>query len=45
MARKKVTSEPVLRDWAAVDAALRDLKECRIRWSKWGSIWIGTWMD
>ena len=29
MARKKVTSEPVLRDWAAVDAALRDLKECR----------------
>ena len=29
MARKKVTSEPVLRDWAAVDTALRDLKECR----------------
>ena len=29
MARKKVTSEPILRDWAAVDAALRDLKECR----------------
>ena len=24
MARKKVTSEPVLRDWAAVDTALRD---------------------
>lgn len=29
MARKKVTSDPVLRDWAAVDTALRDLKECR----------------
>ena len=29
MARKKVASEPVLRDWTAVDAALRDLKECQ----------------
>ena len=29
MARKKVTSDPVLRDWAAVDTALRDLKDCR----------------
>ena len=29
VARKKVASEPVLRDWAAVDAALRDLKECQ----------------
>ena len=29
MARKRVASEPVLRDWAAVDAALRDLKECQ----------------
>ena len=29
MARKKVASEPVLRDWAAVDTALRDLKECQ----------------
>ena len=26
VARKKVASEPVLRDWTAVDAALRDLK-------------------
>lgn len=29
MARKRVASEPVLRDWAAVDTALRDLKECQ----------------
>ena len=29
VARKKVDSEPVLRDWTAVDAALRDLKECQ----------------
>ena len=29
VARKKVASEPVLRDWTAVDAALRDLKECQ----------------
>ena len=29
MARKKVASEPVLRDWTAVDTALRDLKECQ----------------
>ena len=29
MARKKVASEPVLRDWTAVDVALRDLKECQ----------------
>ena len=29
VARKKVASEPVLRDWTAVDVALRDLKECQ----------------
>lgn len=29
MARKRVASEPVLRDWAAVDATLRDIRECR----------------
>ena len=29
MARRKVATEPVLRDWAAVDNALRDLRECR----------------
>ena len=29
MARKKVEAEPALRDWAAVDAALRDIRECR----------------
>ena len=29
MARKRVASEPVLRDWAAVDTALRDIRECR----------------
>lgn len=29
MARKKVTAEPALRDWAAVDTALRDIRECR----------------
>ena len=29
MARKRVASEPVLRDLAAVDAALRDLNECQ----------------
>lgn len=29
MARKKVLSEPALRDWAAVNEALRDIRECR----------------
>lgn len=29
MARKRVASEPVLRDWAAEDTALRDIRECR----------------
>ena len=29
MARKKVAAEPALRDWAAVDTALRDIRECR----------------
>lgn len=29
MARKKVVSEPVLRDWSGVDSNLRDIRECR----------------
>lgn len=29
MARKKVSAAPVLQDWAAVDVALRDIRECR----------------
>ena len=29
MARKKVIAEPVLKDWAAVDGALRDIRECQ----------------
>lgn len=28
MARRKVTAAPVLPDWAAVDGALRDIREC-----------------
>ena len=28
MARRKVTAAPVLADWAAVDGALRDIREC-----------------
>lgn len=28
MARRKVTPAPVLADWAAVDGALRDIREC-----------------
>lgn len=28
MARRKVTTAPVLADWAAVDGALRDIREC-----------------
>lgn len=28
MARRKVTAAPVLTDWAAVDGALRDIREC-----------------
>lgn len=28
MARRKVTAAPVLSDWAAVDQALRDIREC-----------------
>lgn len=28
MARRKVTAAPVLNDWAAVDQALRDIREC-----------------
>lgn len=28
MARRKVTAAPVLDDWAAVDGALRDIREC-----------------
>ncbi len=28
MARRKVTAAPVLPDWAAVDSALRDIREC-----------------
>lgn len=28
MARRKVTAAPVLADWAAVDSALRDIREC-----------------
>lgn len=29
MARRKVTAAPVLSDWAAVDQALRDIRECQ----------------
>ena len=29
MARRKVTAAPVLTDWAAVDSALRDIRECQ----------------
>jgi phage host-nuclease inhibitor protein Gam len=29
VARKKVATEPTLRDWAAVDTTLRDIRECR----------------
>lgn len=28
MAKRKVTAAPVLADWAAVDGALRDIREC-----------------
>lgn len=28
MARRKVTTTPALADWAAVDSALRDIREC-----------------
>ena len=29
MARRKVTEAPALTDWAAVDSALRDIRECQ----------------
>jgi phage host-nuclease inhibitor protein Gam len=29
MARKKVQTEPTMQNWAAVDGALRDIRECR----------------
>ena len=29
MGRKRVDADPALRDWAAVDASLRDIRECR----------------
>ena len=29
MARRKVTEAPTLMDWAAVDSALRDIRECQ----------------
>lgn len=29
VARKKVATEPTLRDWAAVDTTLRDIRECQ----------------
>ena len=29
MARKRVVTEPVLKDWQAVDDALRDIRECQ----------------
>ena len=37
--KKEVASEPVLRGLAAVDAALRDLKECQYALTELGVSW------
>lgn len=37
MARKRIAAEPALRDWQAVDSALRDIRECRIALTELGA--------
>lgn len=37
MARKRITAEPALRDWQAVDSALRDIRECNIALTELGA--------
>lgn len=37
MARKRVETQPALRDWQAVDGALRDIRECNIALTELGA--------
>lgn len=37
MARKRIVTEPALRDWQAVDGALRDIRECNIALKELGA--------